>query len=296
LHAFFSLTFSLSYATTIIRYLELRHLDVCDDGGDLTTARALFAFLQLTCLGFAVSAAAKGVCVISDRFPVADIALSTFFCASTIVFWFLPTYVHLDHLEMASLMLSLLTAALFFREILLSLTDSVTHVWIHLIAIGRSGIEPRSTPVFQRFTMLKFFRATVYLAASSIAIYFLVSLFYSIPYSVQETIEDAILLSILFSCGIIFRIRKSDLEGQYGQVGDTDEVRGTQPSLESLDLRTTKLPGGGLTWHPGMWLPVGPTEASAHYGHVRPKDRRESIDIAMIDEMSVEEDPLTSSG
>jgi hypothetical protein len=197
---------------------------------------------------------------------------------------------------MASSMLGILAGALFFREILLSLTDSVVHVWIHLIAIARSGIEPRSTPVFQRFTMLRFFRAAVYSTALLICLFFVFEVFYSIPYWVDETIKDAIMLLILTCCGIIFRIRSSDTDGQYGHVADAEDTRGAQPSLESLDLRTRNLPGGGLTWQRGMWLPIGPTEAGVHYGHVRPRDRQESIDIAIIDDMSLDEEPLTSSG
>jgi hypothetical protein len=295
LQVFFSCAFIITHAKTIIRYLELRRLDLMDDGGDLTTARVILACVQPSSVAFVFSAAAKGFCLTSQGLPAADILLATFFAAASIVLWSLPTIIDLQNLEMASVMLSALAGALFFREILLSVSDSIVHVWIHLMAVGRVGIDPQSTPIFQRFRMLRLFKVAIWAWIVFVGLHLFVGVFYPIPYWLSETLSDGYGLFVLVCVGVIFRIREADCEGQYGYVGECDGSRGAQPSLESLDLRGRKLPGGGAAWHPGMWLPIGPTQVAMHYGDVRPINSRESIDIAIIDDMSLDEEPLTSS-
>jgi hypothetical protein len=280
----------------LIRYYELRQLDVRDDDGGLTVLRLLVAVLAEAFRGLAFICAAKGFCVNLDRLPTIDILLATFLNLSATVLWRVPQYLNLHSLELPAFMLAALSGALFFREVLLSLSDSILRCWIHLLAIMRAGIDPKSTPVYQQFTMLRSFKIIFVCYAAIVGLHILIRIFVSIWYWADESISDLITLFILVMSGVIFRVRRSDVGGKYGFVSEIDGDRGGEPGLGSLDLRAGKLVSGGLEWHPGMWIPVGPTEAGTHYGNVRTRGREDSIDITVIDDMSLDDDPLTASG
>jgi hypothetical protein len=95
-------------------------------------------------------------------------------------------------------------------------------------------------------------------------------------------------------CGVVFRFRGSDFGGKYGFVSVSEEEREPQPDLESLDLRTRNLTPGGRIWHPGMWLPMRPTDLGTHYGNVRARGRQDSIDYNIIEDLSLDEDLASS--
>jgi hypothetical protein len=61
----------------------------------------------------------------------------------------------------------------------------------------------------------------------------------------------------------------------------------SDPGLENI--LSHEITSGGSTWHPGMWLPAEPTQASDHHGRIRPRDRTYSIDITVGEDVSLDD-------
>jgi hypothetical protein len=285
LHDNFTVFLWLLLAVETVRYFELRRLDGDDVDGGLTVLRVVGRVAYQTYFAAFATAAAKGWCILTNEFPLSDVLWSVGCVGLSSVAWILPDFVSLHSHEVITGMLSVLGGSLFLKDVLHAAGGSMMHSWAHLIAIGRAEINPRTTPVYERYTIFRSFRWSAVVGAGVIYIMLVLSLFINIPYRVTEGCNDALRLLLGGCWAWIFRIRDEDVNGRYGfamQLEDCEPL-----SIESMDLRSRVLIGGGSTWRPGMSLPGEP---KVRISEIPGRIRADSLDINnMVEDLSLDD-------
>jgi hypothetical protein len=285
LHDNLTLFLWLLIAVETIRYFELRRLDCDDLDGGLTILRVVGRVAYQTYFAGLATAVAKGWCIITNEFPLSDVLWSVGCVTLSSIGWILPDFISLHSHEVITGMLSVLGGSLFLKDVLHAAGCSMIHSWAHLIAIGRAEINPRTTPVYERYTIFRTFRWSVMAGAAAIYVKLVLSLFIDIPYRIDEGCNDALRLLLGGCLAWTFRISDADVNGRYGftmQAGDCEPL-----SIESRDLRSTVLLGGGSTWQPGMSLPGEP---KVRIDEIPGRNQSDSLDINnIVDDLSLDD-------
>jgi hypothetical protein len=281
----FTLFLWLLIAVETIRYFELRRLDCDDLDGGLTILRVIGRFAYQVYFAVFATAVAKGWCILTNEFPLSDVLWSVGCVGVSSIAWILPDFISLQSPEVVTAMLSVLGGSLFLKGILHAAGCSMMHSWAHLIAIGRAEINPRTTPVYERYTIFRTFRWSAMAGAAVIYIKLVLSLFIDIPYRIDEGFNDALRLLLGGCWAWLFMIRDADVNGRYGFAMQAEDCEPL--SIESMDLRSRVLMGGGSTWHPGMSLP---REPRVRIDEIPGRNRADSLDINnMVDDLSLDD-------
>ena len=258
LHGFFSLAFVMHLVGHIIRILELSHLDVSDGDIALTNLRIIWWLLAQLVLAFTCTLAAHGYCVICNTVSAREVAQTFALGAAHISLWTIYQNCDLYGFDLTILMIIVFCGALFVREILLLLNDSVIHTWVHLVAIANAGIEPRTTPVYLKYRKFRVFQVSIMVYCALITLLSCSSLFIAIPFWLTETIGDAVTLTFLTVTGFVFALHRLDMSGGYCYVVQADHSLDVEMDLEMLNMDTSELKSGGMRWQQGMSLPSEP--------------------------------------
>jgi hypothetical protein len=285
LHGFMSALFWILCGVEVIRYVELRHLDSEDRDGGLTIVRIIGRIISRASMAFVLISAAKGWCITHCTFPTNDVL-----CFSTLAFvssgiWWIQELAPFQQFEVPAGMLSVLAGAVVAREICISCSDSAVNSWIYLLAIRRADIDPRTTPVYRRYKIFKRLRWTVAIVALCWIADLVTVLFFAVPFWLSETFHDALRLLFIAACGWIFHIQACDFNGRYAYLSPADDTSDSNSPTDVETIIASEIAMGGSAWHQGMWLPAEPAQTSAHHGRIKPRDRADSIDITIGEDL-----------
>jgi hypothetical protein len=184
-------------------------------------------------------------------------------------------------------MLSVLAGVIVVREIYMNCGDSAVSSWIYLLEIRRADIDPRTTPIYRRYKIFRRLRLAVAIGATVETVLLTASLFVSVLFWIDEAVCDALQLFLIICCGWLFRIHNSDFGGRYAYVGETGgSTEGTQ-ATDLIPFIASEIALGGSPWQQGMWLPAEPAQTSAHHGRIKLRDRADSIDLAIGEDLSL---------
>jgi hypothetical protein len=289
LHYMLTITFIVYFASLLIRYRELKRLDWDDTGIGLTVLRVGADLACVILSGIMLVNAAKGWCILIGCTSCYDSVLSTSFGLVAMILWMLPKWFDLGNFELASVMLAMLSAGLFVREVILRISDSSTRVWLHMLVILNAGIDPRTTPIFRKH---KIFCITELALISFSALCFVrlcINLFVNIAFWIDEVVQDSLSLAFFIALGISFSLTEYDDSGIYGYIAQNEEGDQSPLALQSLSPSSSEMVPGGIAWRPGMWLPGEPTFPGDHHGIMRTRSREGSIGAGFRHELCLDE-------
>lgn len=151
----------------------------------------------------------------------------------------------------------ILSAIIITKTVLIYIDDTENHILAHLIAIYKTGIDPSTTPVYDRFVLYNRFQKTL-------SIYFLISfvlinikIFGDLDFWIYEWVEDS--NSIYILCMLLIRFNKiTEIPNGYNDINDIpNEIM--EEELKGLDINSELIQDHSLErWEYGTVLPSQP--------------------------------------
>lgn len=260
IHYGFTATFTIIAAMNIIRLVELTDLDKNDISVVWTPVRITAEVFAAAVFCITILLAAKGWCILRDELGLKEVIASIAYSVFFIVLVTIARYVHLGTAELAVWVGVMFFVVLFVRELIVSINDASLHILAHLLAISNAGIEAKSTPVYRKHLMYRLFEWTIIGGFVLVLIKICVHLFVRLDFWISESLNDAIILTVLTALALIFRLRNTTVSG-YANMNpqDADGVDELVLSdIESLNVNSEEINRSGRKWEEGMPLPGMP--------------------------------------
>jgi hypothetical protein len=144
--------------------------------------------------------------------------------------------------------------ALFVHDLVISSNDATMHIVAHLLAIRNAGINPQTTPIFQKHKMYRRFQFVVLIGSVGMLMYAFVTMLFNLDFFPLEVLGDSLIAIVMTLLAIVFRLRATAAVS-YGRIGDGGMQEILLSDLTGVDVRQL---GGGRDWVDGMDLPAQP--------------------------------------
>ena len=270
LHLLLTIAFAITFIYYILCCVNILQQHKSDDPSNMPLVCKVFRVLQETFLLAVMAMAAEGWYIIRPDIKWREAVI----CAVLAVAVCVPAAV-LDYADMSLvaavfvLILFAVTGVLFYMNLLRHVGRARKQVMAHLVVIQEQGINPKTTPIYQKYTMFKSLSVTV---LGYFLLLFTRSIFMSVwsfPEWIAELTYYILLSALMIVVGTFFKMKKETREG-YFMIGEEGEPRVfTGNDIETLELTSFD----GQTWSQDMALPGQPVIDFAAQPVPPPDDR-----------------------
>jgi hypothetical protein len=281
-HYSLSIFFGFVTVWAAIRAIEFVVLDQCDTAIGLTIIQIIMRMFAETMMFITILLIAKGWGIVKDGARVVEIIRSVVLgfllagCRVGLGFTIPMTAV------IAIVFVTGVGVAFYLRELLQSTKDAAMHVLAHLLAIAQAGINARTTPIFQKWSLYRRFQYVLMAGFALILSYTCANGIWVIEYLEDELLIDSIALFLLGSFCFLFRLTDSSANGYSPvEVSDSDpEIR--LSDLQSLTINSAQLNEGRM-WEVGIPLPSPPHIVTANTRiEIASPDGTDTIEAQMV--------------
>jgi hypothetical protein len=158
----------------------------------------------------------------------------------------------------AGLIFTILTAVsmlLFMHDLVQSSNDATLHIVAHLLAIRNAGINPRTTPVFQKHRLYRRFLLIIGFGSLELLLAIIVANLFDIGFLPLEVMGDCLITIVLALLAFVFRLRPEGVV-KYERIAEDGGVQ--EMLMSDLDGVDVAQLDGGREWVDGMALPAPP--------------------------------------
>ena len=253
------LLLTIAYVFTFIYYVMCcfniveRHKS--DEPSNMPMACRVMRVFQETILLTVMGLAAEGWYIIRPGIKWREVVISAFLAIAVCVPAAVIDYADMDlAAAMIVLVLFVVMGMLFYINLLRHVRRARKEVAAHLSVIQEQGINPKTTPIYKKYTMFRSLTVTV---LAYFMLLFTRSVFMSVwafPEWIGQLAYFVLLTAMMIIIGFFFKMKK-ETRGGYFMVGD----EGGEPRVfnhEDIELMDTNF--SGQTWSEEMALPVQP--------------------------------------
>jgi hypothetical protein len=265
IHFLLTLLFALLVISQAVWYCDLR-LSARDGRTDRATKTVDLALNSLyrATLFITILLGASGWYIVRKDLPAATVVLGIITVAGYIVCHMFRNYVHGTVLRITVAIVGVVFLAGWIKCVSNAIKSASVYVVAHLLVIQKSGIAPRTTPIYQKFVMLKqYFRfVIVYCILLVFTVFFEIFLAAWLwPPRLMASVVDSY---ICIAMAWLMSIRK-ERRRNYIQLDD-DEENGENSLVASEMVRSEvekigaekELSTDGRPYEEGMALPPAP--------------------------------------
>ncbi|KAH0788783.1 hypothetical protein GPJ56_007465 [Histomonas meleagridis] len=262
IHYFFTGCFALCVVSKLINTIGIYHEKSHHNSTGMTTASIIFQLFFQIALFLDIILAAKGWCIIRSSIKFSSLALSLLYTALMLVFYTFLSYTSFGNWDILIVLGLVVFLALYFRDLAKSISNSSLRILAHLLSITNRGINPKTTPVWQKHKMYHQLQIT-FVVYSILIVVKIFTLFFADYYLwVDQTMSNLSDLVIVAMICYIFLLRKENANG-YTMIFDDENAadNGNEYALQDLEgvnFNSEQFSKGGITWTPGMELPSQP--------------------------------------
>jgi hypothetical protein len=244
---------------SIARAIEISLLNQADTARGWLPTRLTIQVVAEVLFYFTLLMLAKGWCIVRESLPVSQIVLAMVYSAFFIGFRTSVEYTMHLPVVIVLIVFALLFACFLVRDLVISLNHAALRVVAHMVVIANRGINPRTTPIWQKYVMFRSFQRIIIVGALLIMVYYVCSVFLAVPFGADEIVTDSLQLAVVAAWLVLFRLRAGARKNYYRirfqETGDVGQVLTTD--LDDVDIRSGAL-SVGRDWTEGMALPRQP--------------------------------------
>lgn len=253
IHYVMTVMFILALLSRLARFGWLKYQEKYDFNRGMQAVMIIFRLFFEISLYFVILLVAKGWCIMrrSVKFVELIVALTSTICY--LVFQTIIDYVSLGNWAILVMFLELAAMIVYAREMIVAINRGQFQTYAHLLALSNAGIDPETTPIWQKWTMfqrLQYIIMTylILVLARMCALYFAEDILW-----LNSFLEDIADITALIALAIIYRLRGGSADG-YSLLDEMDNAL-MLTDLESVSEGSRSLNKGGRRWEQGMALP-----------------------------------------
>lgn len=255
----------------VFSLLSLKYSSTHEDHSKWEICLTVFECLYCICLFSLLVILSTGWCILNVELNIKETIISI--TAITVMFsmLFLQSNVELGYYELIFFFLELISMFFVARALFENTKEAEINISAHLYVISKSGIDPKTTPIYEKFKMYHLFLyLNLFLFLFIIIVNSILGLF-TVDDWLQSMINICLQLFAIINPMIIFRPRgksidkymESDInegllngndnnDNGFTDQGERDEVM--LDDLDGFDPRKAQ----GTEWQDGMKLPLQP--------------------------------------
>jgi hypothetical protein len=242
------------------RLFYIEYTDVHDFSAGAQAVSLLFRVIFQLFLYVVILLCANGWCIVRQRLPLSDLVRAISLAAV-----FLVAETVLDYADLGSnariffLLVMLTSLCLYARELVRSSGLASMYIHMYLLEISNSGIDPESTPIWEKSRMFERLQYCIILYMSLMILQMLVSMFTASVSWVMALMEDIADFGAIVALAVVYRLKGGNRNG-FTLVGDDAEMGElVLTDLELVPDAGRTLRKGGTRWEEGMPLPPPPS-------------------------------------
>jgi hypothetical protein len=258
IHYCLTVTFTLGVIARVISFVNLKHTEVSDTSLTLQSVSVAFRVIFLVAIYTVILLCAKGWCIVRQSVRIVEFVRAITLAVAYIVMQTVLDLVTLaSWLKVGLLLLVIICMILYVRELFRSIHLAEMYIMAHLLEISNSGIDPETTPVWQKQRMFNRLQLCVIAYFVAIFVQIAVELFVGDVQWVMTMMQDLADLTILIAIAIVYRLRGGNRHG-FTLIEETDD----EMYIGLTDFEPMETPRrfqrGGRRWESGMILPPPP--------------------------------------
>jgi hypothetical protein len=241
------------------RLFYIAYTDAHDFSVGPQVVSVLFRVLFQIFLYVAILLCAKGWCIVRQRLKLSELARAVSLAAVFLVAQTVLDYAALGNTGRVVFLLVMLAAlGLYARELIRSSQLASLYIYAYLLEIANAGIDPESTPVWEKMQMFERLQFCIIVYISLMLVQMVVAMFAGKFPWVTSMTEDVADLGGAAALAVVYRLRGGSRNG-FVLIGENAEIGElVLADLETAPDRGVALRKGGRKWETGMALPPPP--------------------------------------
>lgn len=258
----------------VFSFISLKYSSNHDDHSKWEICLTVFECLYCICLCSFLVISSTGWCLLNVELNVKDTIITIFAISAMFSMLFLQVNVEYGYYELLFFFIEIASMFIVARALFNNTKDAEDKITAHLYVISKDGIDPKTTPIYEKYKMYQIFLyMNMFFFLFIIIVNSIMGLF-EVESWLQSLINIFCQLFALLNPIIIFRPRGKSIDkymendynksllndddnngggsGIGGDFGDRDEVM--LDDLDGFDPRKSQ----GTEWQDGMKLPLQP--------------------------------------
>lgn len=261
LHTILTTTFTLTFVYYLLHFFSYWHLNQNDNVNAVVTAGDVFLFLHEIVFFFAMILTSKGWTIVHESFEWKQL-LYSFFCTVMFIIPFdLLEFVDFGNYNYLFLVCVIMGMILYYRNLVQSIDDCQAYVTAHLIVIAEEGIDPQTTPIWNKYRIFRVINWGVMLFLCGKLLLAFCDQLFGITFWIKALLEDLMTLALFAVMAFNLRMKGKATKNRYMLIEDytTEEPRQFQRSdAHSFTVDSDEMRRGTRAWEEGMPLPPQP--------------------------------------
>jgi hypothetical protein len=260
LHSLLTITFSVNLLRAVFSELELLHMDHDDSYTPLSGIVVAFQILFDLSMMTTLLMAGRGWRIVYEAISCKEIMSACLFSAGVLLPLTGITFTTDPLLLRIFLLATVLFIVAYCWRMISGVNNASSLVLGHLLVISRSGIDPRTTPVYSKFKIFRVMVLSIVVYFLSMAFRLIVKEIVFLPFWGLDLADTTATIMIIGAVSWAFRLAPGRRSG-YLMIDSCDEQRGEELlrcEIDRLDLESSELREGQAIWENGMTLPNQP--------------------------------------
>jgi len=236
LHAYFSIAYIITGASTLIDMFYYDHFDKTDDYHFIVLLSGVFSFLKELMLVSGMLLVSKGFGIVHSNISATTMLVTVLTCAIVLGSVTIYEYIESSLWSMMAFLTFIISLYFLIMQLMDGIRDALLHIIAHLYVIFDAGIDPTSTPVWEKFQIYQNLSFIIFSYFSVITLADLIITIAESPIWILEFIRDCCNVGLLMASMYLFRIRPALARG-YQTIGEEGEpARFTREQVESREM------------------------------------------------------------
>ena len=248
----------------VLKVFSMRRQAETDDKDALGYVYTVFSCLADILLFSIMVVAATGWCVLNIHLKVWKVLLWTLAIGVFMSGYYIRMNVAMTLVwQIVVVALQMLSLMFVMWETLENVRNAKQHVKAHLLVIQGTGVDPRTTPIFNKW---KFFSRFIYIVATISLTYLAVTMmfaFLNAPAWISMLAKDVLQLLIITTFMVLYRPRYAAIDDEYMRRDGDSTAEREAVTLEDLDNYDIAHDNAMRIWREGEALPLEPVLVSS---------------------------------
>ena len=279
LHTYFSIAYIITGLSTFFDILYYEHFNKSDEETSIVLVSTIYQFMKELLLISGMLFVSQGFGVVHSKISIKDLFITLITCGVVLGSALLYNNSESSKYSIFIFMLFLISLYYLIVKLMDGIRDALLHIYAHLLVIAREGIDPSTTPVWEKLQIYNVLSYILFSYFLIVGMSDIILTLFEVQLWIIDLIRDICDLGLLCASMYMFRIRPALAAGyeQVGEIGEPAEF--TRDEIETMEFTENTFANATKVWEVGSPLPPQPIIKDASITSVPKKENDNQEEI-----------------